>query len=108
MLQLAPERPPAAEMTKAIGGRPCGICDKPGGGFLGLRVAGRWSELPARFRRYLWHCSDPACVAQAGARRTAATVAAGLAAPPRPPDMPAPATPPARPTPPTQAGLFGD
>lgn len=86
-------------------GRPCGVCGAPGRGFLGLRAPGRWSELPARFRRYLWHCNIPDCVAEAEARRAKALhmpEPRGHAPPAevRPPKLPAPA--------PAQAGLFGD
>jgi hypothetical protein len=83
------------------GGRPCGVCGKPGAGFLGLRVAGRWSELPERFRRYLWHCADPACAAAAEARR-AKTLGLAPAPPCELPLRKLPTQPPAQP------GLFGD
>jgi hypothetical protein len=92
MLQLAPEAS-AADLT----GQPCAICGKPGGGLFGLRVPGRWSELPERFRRYLWHCADAPCVTAAEARRAKAL---GFAPAP-PSDLP-PRKPPAQP------GLFGD
>jgi hypothetical protein len=81
-------------------GRSCGVCSKAGGGFLGLRVAGRWSELPERFRRYLWHCADPACIAAAEARRAKAV---GVA--PAPPPRPLLPKPPA--SHPVQPNLFG-
>lgn len=50
---------------------PCATCGAPVAP-RGWRVHGFFARLEERQRRYLWTCEDPACIAQAEARKAAA------------------------------------